>query len=31
MLRTYVADFALATAPAEEQVYVADISVDREL
>jgi hypothetical protein len=30
-LRTYVAGFALATAPTEEQVYVADVSVDREL
>jgi hypothetical protein len=29
-LRTHVADLALATAPAEEQVDVADVGVDRE-
>ena len=29
-LRTYVPDLALATAPAEEQVDVADVGVDRE-
>jgi hypothetical protein len=29
-LRTHVADLALATAPAKEQVDVADVGVDRE-